>query len=213
MAKRVLQVNKVFKSYNNVAVLKNLSLTIEENEIVSLMGPSGIGKSTLLRSINKLETIDDGDISIDGIKVSDNKYQKQLGLVFQNFNLFPHLTVLENCMQPAIINGISKVEAQNKAIALLKKLKIADKKNAYPKQLSGGQKQRLSIARACMLAPKLLCFDEPTSALDSKSIEDVKGIIKELSQEMAILIVTHDEKFAEEVSSRLIRMDEKGLVK
>ena len=210
--KIILDVKAVYKAYGNVEVLKNISLEIKENEIVSLMGPSGIGKSTLLRAINKLESIDDGKILIDSIEVHNDEYQKQIGLVFQNFNLFPHLSVLENCMQPAIINGMNKGEAKEKALALLTKLNIESKVKSYPNQLSGGQKQRLSIARACMLSPKLLCFDEPTSALDTKSIEDVKGIIKDLSKDMAILVVSHDEKFAEDVSSRLIRMDENGLV-
>jgi len=210
--KIILDVKSVFKSYGKVDVLKDVSLEIKENEIVSLMGPSGIGKSTLLRAINKLETIDDGIILLDNVEVHNVSYQKKIGLVFQNFNLFPHLTVIDNCIQPAIINGMNKDEAKLKALALLSKLKIESKVSNYPNQLSGGQKQRLSIARACMLSPKLLCFDEPTSALDIKSIEDVKGIIQDLSKDMAILIVTHDEKFAEDVSSRLIKMNENGLV-
>ena len=210
--KIILDVKSVFKSYGKVDVLKDISLEIKENEIVSLMGPSGIGKSTLLRAINKLETIDDGIILLDNVEVHNVSYQKKIGLVFQNFNLFPHLTVIDNCIQPAIINGMNKDEAKLKALALLSKLKIESKVSNYPNQLSGGQKQRLSIARACMLSPKLLCFDEPTSALDTKSIEDVKGIIQDLSKDMAILIVTHDEKFAEDVSSRLIKMNENGLV-
>jgi polar amino acid transport system ATP-binding protein len=210
--KVVLGVKAVYKSYGKVEVLKDISLEIKENEIVSLMGPSGIGKSTLLRAINKLELIDDGEILLDNIEVHDNAYQKKIGLVFQNFNLFPHLSVLENCIQPAIISGMNRDEAKDKALALLTKLKIESKIYNYPNQLSGGQKQRLSIARACMLSPKLLCFDEPTSALDTKSIEDVKGIIQDLSRDMAILVVSHDEKFAEDVSSRLIRMNENGLV-
>ena len=210
--KIILDVKSVFKSYGKVDVLKDISLEIKENEIVSLMGPSGIGKSTLLRAINKLETIDDGIILLDNVEVHNVSYQKKIGLVFQNFNLFPHLTVIDNCIQPAIINGMNKDEAKLKALALLSKLKIESKVSNYPNQLSGGQKQRLSIARACMLSPKLLCFDEPTSALDIKSIEDVKGIIQDLSKDMAILIVTHDEKFAEDVSSRLIKMNENGLV-
>jgi len=204
----ILVVNNLKKAYQSNVVLNDINVVVKDQEIVSLMGTSGIGKSTLLRCINKLETIDSGEISIKGIAITDKNYQEQIGLVFQNYNLFPHLSVLENLIQPLLIKKIDKETAIKKADELLAKLNILDKKLAYPNQLSGGQKQRVAICRACMLNPKLLCFDEPTSALDAASIEDVKKTIKELSNDMAILIVTHDENFARAVSTRIIKMQD-----
>ena len=167
------------------------------------MGPSGIGKSTFLNCITNLIKPDEGSITINNIPNTAKEYQKQIGLVFQNYNLFANKTVLENCTLALKYDKIAAPEA--KAMEALEKLKIADKKDEYPSHLSGGQRQRAAIARAIVLKPTILCFDEPTSALDKNSITDVTNIIKELSKEkMGILIVTHDEGFAKDVATRIV---------
>lgn len=198
-----LTVKNLSKAFKDNKVLNNINFTISENEIVCLMGPSGIGKSTFLNCITNLIKPDEGLITINGIPNSSKEYQKQLGLVFQNYNLFANKTVLENC---TLALKYAKIEdAEKRAIEALEKLKILDKKNEYPSRLSGGQKQRVAIARAIVLKPTILCFDEPTSALDKNSIADVTNIIKDLSKEqMGILIVTHDEGFAKDVATRIV---------
>lgn len=218
-----IQIKNLCKAFGNNEVLKNLNLNVDEKEIVVLMGLSGSGKTTLLRCLCDLEQADAGTININGNfllreekgkSVYASKEEKaiicrDIGLVFQNYQLFPHRTVLQNLMDAPLYHKlISKEEAQIKARALLARLQIQDKENSYPNTLSGGQKQRVAIARACMLQPSVLCFDEPTSALDNESIASVTSIIKDLSKEMAVLIITHDEGFAQRVGTRVIRIND-----
>ena len=198
-----LTVKKLSKSFKDNKVLNSIDFTVSENEIVCLMGPSGIGKSTFLNCITNLIKPDEGSITINNIPNTAKEYQKQIGLVFQNYNLFANKTVLENCTLALKYDKIANPET--KAMEALEKLKIADKKDEYPSHLSGGQRQRAAIARAIVLKPTILCFDEPTSALDKNSITDVTNIIKELSKEkMGILIVTHDEGFAKDVATGIV---------
>ena len=216
-----IQIKDLCKSFGDNLVLNNLNLEVDDQEIVVLMGLSGSGKTTLLRCLCDLETADSGSILINGnylLKTEDGKavyankeekkqLRKDIGLVFQNYQLFPHRTVLQNLIDAPIYHKLmDKAQAQEKAKQLLQKLQIVDKINSYPNTLSGGQKQRVAIARACMLQPSLLCFDEPTSALDVESIASVTSIIQELSKDMAILIITHDEGFANTVGTRVIRI-------
>ena len=223
----LLELNHVEKSFENLSVLKDISISIGEGEIVSIIGPSGSGKSTLLRCATMLETIDDGEIiylgdkaafSKDGhavyAKAADlKKIHSYYGLVFQNFNLFPHYTVMKNIIDaPVCVDDVSKEEAKERAWKLLKQLGLSDKADAYPYQLSGGQQQRVSIARALALQPKVLFFDEPTSALDPELTGEVLRVIRQLADEhMTMVIVTHEMQFAKELSDRVIFM-EKGLV-
>lgn len=211
----MLIIKNLSKSFGKKKVLNNVSFCMDDHEIVCLMGKSGMGKTTLLRCLNQLETIDSGTIQLNDLTLSagqkkDKAFQKAVGLVFQNYNLFPHWTILENCINAPVYHQLmSKEEAIQKAESLLQEMQILEEKNSYPSTLSGGQKQRAAIVRACMLDPKILCFDEPTSALDTESAQKVAAMIKELSKkEIGILIVTHDEHFAEEVSTKIIRLDE-----
>ena len=211
---KVLEVKNICKKFNKTSVLNNFNLDVEEGEIVSIIGPSGIGKSTLLRCINGLEKIDSGEIWIEGRKIG-NKIGKetnlQVGLVFQEYNLFPQYSVLKNVTLPlTVVLKMNKEEAILKAKELLDKMKLIKKIASYPFELSGGEKQRVAIARTLATNPKIICFDEPTSALDSKLIKQVISIIKELVQEKkSILIVTHDLKFANEISDRIIEFDKR----
>jgi len=211
----MIKISKICKNYGNLQVLKNLSLDFSENEIVSIIGPSGSGKSTLLRTINGLEKIDSGLISIDDINIdysekSINNLRKKIGIVFQNFNLFPHLTVIENIvLSPIKVLKIDKDKATKHAIDLLKKVGLLDKKNSYPNQLSGGQKQRVAIARALAMKPKYLLYDEPTSALDPEMISEVLDVIKSVSETgITTIIVTHEINFAKKISDKIIFMDD-----
>ena len=179
-----------------------------------LIGPSGSGKSTLLRCINKLNDFTDGDVIIDGISINDkkidlNKMREKIGIVFQHFNLFPHLTVLENItLAPVMLKIMSKETAKEKAKELLKKVGLENKINSYPSQLSGGQKQRVAIARSLAMNPEMILFDEPTSALDPEMIGEVLEVMKKLAEDgMTMIIVTHEMRFAKEVSDRIIFMD------
>ena len=216
-----IQIKNLCKSFKDNQVLNNVSLDIDDQEIVVLMGLSGSGKTTLLRCLCDLETADSGEIIINGTyllkeengksiyadKETKKKLRKEVGMVFQNYQLFPHRTVLQNLIDVPIYHKLmTKEEVKKKAEELLEFLQIKDKASAYPSTLSGGQKQRVAIARACMLQPSLLCFDEPTSALDAESISLVTSIIQNLSKEMAILIITHDETFAKAVGTRIIRI-------
>lgn len=207
----VLEVKNISKSYKNKKVLDNFSLDVKKGEIISIIGPSGAGKSTLLRCINGLETLEKGEIIIDN-KVSKKQISKQanleIGLIFQDYNLFPQYTVLQNITLPLTrILRKSKDEAVSQARIILTKLFLQDKENSYPYELSGGEKQRVAIARAIATNPKILCLDEPTSALDPKLVKQIYNIIKALaSQGKAILIVTHDIEFAERISDRICKM-------
>ena len=216
-----IQIRNLYKSFHDNQVLRNVDLDVKEREIVVLMGLSGSGKTTLLRCLCDLETADSGEIlindsyllkeengrSVYADKETKKALRKEVGMVFQNYQLFPHRNVLQNLIEAPVYNKLmSKEDAVQKAEKLLERLQISDKLHAYPSTLSGGQKQRVAIARACMLQPSVLCFDEPTSALDVESIASVTSIIKDLSKEMAILIITHDEVFAQRVGTRVVKI-------
>ncbi|WMJ86005.1 amino acid ABC transporter ATP-binding protein [Anaerocolumna sp. MB42-C2] len=224
----ILEVKNLEKSFDNLQVLKDISLKVENGEIISIIGSSGSGKSTLLRCLNRLETVDSGEIIVDGdVMVSTvngksvyagesvlKDIRMKTGLVFQNFNLFPHYNVLRNITEaPIYAAGIPKEEAEKTAYELLDKLGLRDKAEAYPYQLSGGQSQRVSIARALALKPKILFFDEPTSALDPELTGEVLKVIRSLtSLNMTMIIVTHEMDFAKDISNRMIFMDQGVIV-
>lgn len=206
----MIEIKNLKKKFNNLEVLKDISLNIKKGEIVSLIGPSGSGKSTLLRCINLLETPTAGEILISGENITDKKtdimkIREKVGMVFQHFNLFPHMTVLENMIYaPVNVKGMEKDKAIKKAIELLKKIGLEDKKDQYPDKLSGGQKQRVAIVRALIMKPNILLFDEPTSALDPEMVKEVLEVIRELVKTgITMIIVTHEMKFAREVSKRI----------
>lgn len=217
---KLFELNHLQKSFDGVNVIKDISLSVNEGEVVSVIGPSGSGKSTLLRCATMLETMDKGELIYLGEKAAwmdgDNlvyapkadlkRISGYFGLVFQNFNLFPHFSVLKNiCDAPINVLGMSKSEAKEVGMGLLAKLGLEDKAGAYPYQLSGGQQQRVSIARALALNPKVLFFDEPTSALDPELTGEVLKVIKELAAEhMTMIIVTHEMQFARELSDRIL---------
>lgn len=223
----ILEMNHIKKNFDELEVLKDISLSVNKGEVVSIIGPSGSGKSTLLRCAVNLEKIDSGDISYNGLylaKTSNDKVEyakkaelkkikQSYGLVFQNFNLFPHYSVWKNVTDaPIHVQKREKKEVEKQAMMLLEKMGIADKKDAYPCQLSGGQQQRVSIARALATNPDILFFDEPTSALDPQLTLEVLKVIKELAEEhMTMVIVTHEMNFAKDVSNRIIFM-EKGVI-
>ena len=211
---KVLEIKNISKSFNKREVLNNFSLNVKEGEIVSIIGPSGAGKSTLLRCINGLEKIDSGEILISNksLKRKKDKIQKQInlevGLVFQDYSLFPQYSVLKNVTLPlTTVLKIKKEEAIKETEKLLKKMNLLEKRDSYPYELSGGEKQRVAIARAIAINPKIICFDEPTSALDPKLVMQVSAIIKDLANiGKAIIIVTHDINFAEQISDRIIEV-------
>ena len=208
---KVLEIKKINKSFNKIKVLNNFSLEVNTGEIVSIIGPSGIGKSTLLRCICSLEKIDDGEIIINENRLNSKKttlVNLAVGMVFQDYNLFPQYSILDNITLPLIkVLRISKIEAKKIAKNILLQMDLIEKINSYPYQLSGGEKQRLAIARTLAVNPKIICFDEPTSALDPKLVKQIFKIIKELSKKgTAILIVTHDIKFANDISDKIIEM-------
>jgi len=219
-----VEIHDVSKSYNGVEVLSGVSLTLEPGEVVTILGPSGSGKSTLLRTINHLETVDGGWVAIDGELIGYEhrhgrlyelkerrvlRRRTQVGMVFQSFNLFPHLTALENIVEaPLALKRLNRADARELALGLLEKVGLADKANAYPRQLSGGQQQRVAIARALALQPKVLLFDEPTSALDPELVGEVLDVIRELAGlGTTLVIVTHEIGFAREVSDRVVFID------
>lgn len=220
----LLEIRNMKKSFGELEVLKDISLSINEGEVVSILGPSGSGKSTLLRCATMLETMDGGDLIYDGeyaakreeggapvyAKGEELKHIKSVyGLVFQNFNLFPHYTVLKNVIDaPISVQGRDKDEVIKEARELLGKVGLSDKEDYYPYQLSGGQSQRVAIARALAMKPKLLFFDEPTSALDPEITAGILKVLRQLAEEkMTMVIVTHEIAFARQVSSRVIFMD------
>ena len=206
----MLKVNSLIKCYGKQQVLNNVSFEVKKGEIVTLLGQSGAGKTTILRCINGLESFDSGTIEIDGQIITSQKdfrkVRKDVGLVFQNYNLFPHKTVLENIIEaPILVLGMNKEEAKKRATELLESVGLAEKTGSYPFELSGGQQQRVAIARACALQPKVLCFDEPTAALDPELTGEVASIMKRLAADgMSILVITHDMEFADKVSTRTL---------
>ncbi len=213
MADKVI-VKNLRKSFGDNEVLKDMSVTIAEGEVVCLIGPSGSGKSTFLRCLNRLEDITAGQVIVDGFEISDqsidiNKVRENIGMVFQHFNLFPHMTVKENIMlAPTELKKMSKADASLKADELLARVGISDKADAYPAQLSGGQKQRVAIARALAMNPDIMLFDEPTSALDPEMVGEVLEVMQELARGgMTMVVVTHEMGFAREVGDRVIFMD------
>ena len=199
------------KSFGKLEVLKDISMDITEGEVVVLLGPSGSGKSTFLRCLNQLETATDGTIVVDGFDVADkhvdiNKVRENIGMVFQHFNLFPHMSVIENIMlAPVELKKMTKEEAREKGMQLLRRVGMEAKADVYPPQLSGGQKQRVAIARALAMNPDIMLFDEPTSALDPEMVGDVLNVMKELAEQgMTMIIVTHEMGFARQVANRVI---------
>ena len=213
MSKEMIVIKDLKKSFGDLHVLKGVNLTIAEKEVVVIIGPSGSGKSTLLRCINFLEEPTGGSIVIDGIPLNGeaniNEIRKEVGMVFQRFNLFPHMTVMQNLMlAPMKVRGVSKDEAEKTAHMYLKKVGMEDKANNYPDQLSGGQQQRVAIARALCMKPKALLFDEPTSALDPEMVNEVLDVMKQLANEgMTMAVVTHEMGFAREVGDRVCFVD------
>ena len=210
----MINVENLSKNFGDLKVLKNISTTINKGEIISIIGPSGSGKSTFLRCINKLEEPTEGHIYIVGMDLMDkktdiNKIRERVGMVFQHFNLFPNMTVLENLtLSPIMVKKESKEEAEKYASYLLEKVGLSDKANSYPTQLSGGQKQRIAIARALAMKPEVILFDEPTSALDPEMIKEVLDVMRDLAKEgMTMLIVTHEMGFARNVGNRILFMD------
>ena len=209
-----LKVRGLKKSYGQLEVLKDISLEVKEGEVICLIGPSGSGKSTLLRCLNLLEDVNEGEVEVDDIIITDkktdiNKVRENIGMVFQHFNLFPHMTVLDNItLAPVQLKKATKEQAEKKAQELLAQVGLADKANAQPAQLSGGQKQRVAIARALAMNPDIMLFDEPTSALDPEMVGEVLNVIKQLAQDgMTMVIVTHEMGFAREVADQVIFMD------
>lgn len=212
--KVMIHVENLKKNFGKLEVLKDMSIDISEGEVVVLLGPSGSGKSTFLRCLNQLEQATDGTIVIDENVVTDkhtdiNKVRENIGMVFQHFNLFPHKTVLENIMlAPVELKKMTKEEAKDKGMQLLRRVGMDTKASAYPSQLSGGQKQRVAIARALAMNPDVMLFDEPTSALDPEMVGEVLSVMQELAADgMTMVVVTHEIGFAREVADRIVFMD------
>ncbi len=224
----MLKAIDIKKSFDGLGVLDGISVEIQKGEVVALIGPSGSGKSTFLRCVNRLEKIDAGEISLDGdrmcwmeggkLREADEKtlqsIRRQMGMVFQSFNLFPHMSVMKNLTDaPVSVLKLSREEAEERAMALLKKVGLADKAKAYPHQLSGGQAQRVAIARALAMQPEMLCFDEPTSALDPELTQEVLAVMRDLAAErMTMVVVTHEMGFARDVADRVILMENGQIV-
>lgn len=211
----IIEVKNLKKSFGKNQVLKSINLKVEEGEVVCIIGPSGSGKSTLLRCMNRLEKINGGSLVIRDEDITDpeiniNKVREHVGMVFQHFNLFPHLTIRQNVsLAPVELGKMTQEEADQEAIHLLDSVGLADKAEAYPASLSGGQKQRVAIARALAMKPDIMLFDEPTSALDPEMVGDVLAVMQKLAQEgMTMVVVTHEMGFAREVSDRVIFMEE-----
>ncbi|MBQ8173290.1 MAG: amino acid ABC transporter ATP-binding protein [Mailhella sp.] len=209
----MIRIEHVWKFFGQMAALQDVSLDVHRGEKVVIIGPSGSGKSTMLRSINRLEEINSGLIAVDGVDINDpkndiNKIRQNLGMVFQQFNLFPHKTVLHNLtMAPIKLRGMSKKDAESLAMDLLKRVGIGDKANVYPAMLSGGQQQRVAIARALAMQPELMLFDEPTSALDPEMVGEVLDVMVNLAREgMTMICVTHEMGFARSVADRVVFM-------
>mgnify|MGYP003545176389 FL=1 len=217
--KQVIKLNNIHKKFGDLHVLKGIDEEINKGEVLAIIGPSGSGKSTLLRCINFLEPPCDGDVHFEGKLITKdskilNSYRQQIGMVFQQFNLFPNKTVLENItMAPILLKKYSTEEANEIGLALLERIGLLDKKNEFPSKLSGGQKQRVAIARALAMKPKAMLFDEPTSALDPEMVGEVLELMKSLANEdVTMIVVTHEMGFAREVADRVLFMDEGAVV-
>lgn len=213
----MIKVENLKKSFKEKEVLKGIDLEINKGDILAIIGPSGSGKSTLLRTLNKLEQKTSGNIYFENKNIDDldiNKLREKVGMVFQQFNLFSNMTILENLLvAPLNTKKMQKNQAEKKALDLLEKIGLSDKKNSYPKELSGGQKQRIAIIRALMMEPDLILFDEPTSALDPEMVKDVLDLMKDLANDgMTMAIVTHEMEFAKQVSNKIIIMDDGEIV-
>ena len=218
LGKSMISIRHLCKEYPNVTPLQDVSVEIKKGEVISVIGPSGTGKSTLLRCINLLETPTKGEIIVDGVVTTDRKckvnlVRQKMGMVFQSFNLFAHKTIIENIMMGQVdLLGRSRQEAYDRGMELLRAIGLADKALAYPDELSGGQKQRAAIARTVAMEPEIILFDEPTSALDPTMVGEVLSVIRRLAgQGMTMMIVTHEMKFARDVSTRIFYMDEGGI--
>ncbi len=211
----LIKVESLEKAFGEIEVLKGITTDIKKGEVVVVIGPSGSGKSTFLRTLNLLEEPTGGKIYFEGTDITNpqvniNLHRQKMGMVFQQFNLFPHMTVLKNMtIGPIKLQGISKKEAEKRALALLERVGLADRADAYPSQLSGGQKQRVAIVRALCMQPEVMLFDEPTSALDPEMVGEVLDVMKSLANEgMTMVVVTHEMGFAREVADRVIFIDE-----
>lgn len=215
----MIELENVNKWFDDFQVLKDINLSVQRGERVVVCGPSGSGKSTMIRCINRLEEHQQGRIVVDGVELNDDTknittVRREVGMVFQQFNLFPHLTVLENCtLGPVKARGMSKSDAQERAMQYLTRVKIPEQANKYPNQLSGGQQQRVAIARSLCMEPKVMLFDEPTSALDPEMIKEVLDSMIDLAQSgMTMICVTHEMGFARTVADNMVFMDEGQIV-
>ncbi|MBM3631196.1 MAG: amino acid ABC transporter ATP-binding protein [Alphaproteobacteria bacterium] len=218
MSDVILQIKNISKWFDNFQALKDITLEVKKKEKIVVCGPSGSGKSTLIRCINRLEEHQIGEIIVDGIVISNDtknieKVRAEVGMVFQQFNLFPHLSIIDNCtLAPIWVKKISKKDAEKLALKNLERVKILDQAKKFPSQLSGGQQQRVAIARALCMEPKIMLFDEPTSALDPEMIKEVLDVIVDLAKQgMTMIVVTHEMGFAKEVADKMIFMD-KGMI-
>jgi polar amino acid transport system ATP-binding protein len=230
MTRPIVRYKDVYKSFGDVEVLKGINLDIAPGEKVALIGPSGSGKTTLIRMLMTLEKPTSGMIEVDGtplwhMEVNGRlvpanekhlrKVRKNIGMVFQHFNLFPHMTVLKNCtIAPIHVLGLSKKEAEERAVEMLERVGLGDKLNVYPSQLSGGQKQRVAMARALVMRPKVMLFDEVTSALDPELVGEVLEVIRDIAKEgkMTMILVTHEMEFARDVADRIVFLDNGHIV-
>jgi len=217
--KKIIDVKNLYISFGKLEVLRGITEHVNKGEKMVIVGPSGSGKSTFLRCLNLLETPTKGQIWFDGVKITDkktdvNKIRQKMGMVFQQFNMFNHLSVLQNItLAPMKLLGLSKEDAEKRADKLLERIGLSDKKYEYPRRLSGGQQQRVAIVRALAMEPKVMLFDEPTSALDPEMVQEVLDLIKQLAQEeMTMVIVTHEMGFAKEIATRVLFMDEGRIV-
>lgn len=223
----IITVSHLQKNYGDSVALRDISFTVEPDELIAIIGPSGCGKSTLLRCLNGLELLDGGSIEIGAIKLAgDDKHSPQsfqqklrslreeVGMVFQNFNLFPHLTVLENAVKaPMIVRKMSRAEAEKKAKMYLEKVGLGHRMDFYPAQISGGQQQRAAIARALTMSPQVMLYDEPTSALDPGLVDEVLAIMRQLDKEgMTQIVVTHEIRFAREAADRILLLEQGEIV-
>ena len=215
MAETLLRIENLKKSFGNLEVLKGLTTTIAKGEVVVMIGPSGGGKSTFLRCMNLLEQPTEGTIVFDGVDIvsadekTKNRVRSEMGMVFQHFNLFPHLSILDNItLAPRLVRGVDRPAAEKKAMELLARVGLAEKAKAYPQQLSGGQKQRVAIVRSLAMEPKVMLFDEPTSALDPEMVGEVLDVMKDLAKNgMTMVVVTHEMRFARDVASRVLFLE------